>query len=269
MPVDDRETDRMLDTARHYISNGRLLDARRALEIVIERSSESHAASEARRLLAPIYGSEERRAVETQGRQSGQGYVPAAGPSGWRDLPATATGAPQLPGPLNPGQTAGGETSRGQIGSDRSILPRQVLADARLLQSLEQEFRSTIGDRVFFGDASVDLGTKSRLVLRSQAAWLKRHPSLPITIEAHADDHGSRDFNDDLARRRGEAVRARLVEEGVEMEMIAIVVRGREVPIAPCAESACAAQNRRVVTTLGHRPGVQDKPSNVQPRNRR
>jgi peptidoglycan-associated lipoprotein len=113
------------------------------------------------------------------------------------------------------------------------------------------EFQSQVGDRVFFSDASAELGTRGRAALEAQAAWLVRHPSLSVVVEGHADDGGDFDRNLELSQRRADAVGRRLMQMGVVPERIRTVAYGRERRIADCAAADCAAQNRRAVTVIG------------------
>jgi peptidoglycan-associated lipoprotein len=115
---------------------------------------------------------------------------------------------------------------------------------------VEQQFREATGDRVFFAAANSELSTKARAVLAAQAAWLKRRPRLIVTVEAHADEPGSANANLHLSAQRGEIVRSRLVEDGVDPARIVIDARGRDSRIAMCSAPECLAQNSRVVTRL-------------------
>lgn len=128
----------------------------------------------------------------------------------------------------------------------------------RLARTEAEEFRLRAGDRVFFSERSAELGGRARAVLATQAAWLKANPTAPVVIEAHADDAGSAIENLELAQRRGEAVQARLVEEGVTAARIRVAAIGRRAPAASCAEPICAAQNRRVVTLIALRSPLED-----------
>ena len=232
------ETDGLLEDAMADLSRGRLREARRLLELVIEGFPNSPAADEARRLLAPIYAG---------GRDPGPSVgLPApqpAGPSVNQRWGNTANSEAERADPVRPASAPLGQ-------SPDATSERQWQTEVRRVRVLDQEFRANVGDRVFFSEASVELGSRSRVVLAAQAGWLKRYPELTISIEAHADDQGSRQFNDDLARRRAEAVRDRLIEEGVELARIRVHPMGREKPVAACPDAACAAQNRRAVTQL-------------------
>lgn len=238
------EIERLFEDARSDMARGRPLEARRMLEIVIERYPETAGADEARRMLAPIYGAEAEPARPAQrGTDAGPPLPRLTTNSATeneqplpRAIEAIRTGSAPLTAERHSDAAAGSSGS----------------TEVRRARAFEQDFRSSVGDRVFFGDASVELGSKARTVLAAQAAWLKRYPSVPITIEAHADDHGSRDINANLAARRGEAVRARLIEEGLDPGRIRLLSHGRERPVAPCQDPACAAQNRRVITLIGN-----------------
>ncbi len=115
---------------------------------------------------------------------------------------------------------------------------------------ISDEFRATIGDRVFFAPGSNDLSARARTVLNAQAAWLRRNPSVVVTVEGHADDPGTALQNRALAERRAEIVRRRLLEEGVAPERIMTVSLGNDRPVALCREAVCSAQNRRAVSHL-------------------
>jgi peptidoglycan-associated lipoprotein len=113
------------------------------------------------------------------------------------------------------------------------------------------EFQSQVGDRVFFSDASAELGTRGRVALEAQAAWLVRHPKLSVIVEGHADDAGGIAHNQEVSQRRADAVRRRLIQMGVAPERIRVVAHGRERLIAECTDAACTQQNRRAVTVIG------------------
>lgn len=113
------------------------------------------------------------------------------------------------------------------------------------------EFQSEVGDRVFFGEGSAQLGARARAALAAQAAWLARNQAASVIVEGHADDAGAAEHNLEISLRRAEAVRRRLIESGVAPERIHVRAFGRERLIADCAAAACTAQNRRAVTIVG------------------
>jgi peptidoglycan-associated lipoprotein len=120
----------------------------------------------------------------------------------------------------------------------------------RAMGSKVIEFQSQVGDRVFFSDASAELGSRGRVALEAQAAWLARHPDLAIIIEGHADDSDVASHNIEISERRAESVRHRLVQLGIAPDRIRTAAYGRERLVADCHLAACAAQNRRAVTVI-------------------
>lgn len=115
---------------------------------------------------------------------------------------------------------------------------------------LDRRFILEAGDRVFFGLGSADLGARARTVLTTQARWLEARPTIFAVIEGHADEPGSEAENLAVSQKRAEAVRDRLIEEGVGPDRVRAMGLGRSQRLAECDEPECAAQNRRVVTAI-------------------
>ncbi|MEO0761254.1 MAG: peptidoglycan-associated lipoprotein Pal [Pseudomonadota bacterium] len=111
-------------------------------------------------------------------------------------------------------------------------------------------FNTVIGDRVFFITDSAQVDVASQATLIAQAEWLRNNPGLSATIEGHADEQGTREYNLALGARRADAARAYLVSQGVQAGRLQVVSYGKERPIEVCSEEACYAKNRRAVTVL-------------------
>jgi outer membrane protein OmpA-like peptidoglycan-associated protein len=203
---------------------GELRSAQRLLEQLIARYPDTQTAHRARRDLVELYSAEETQLTRAAPVRE-PSYLGAM-PDSQRSLAAPA-GAP-----------VGSETLNGW---------RPVVRNARTLQN---HFRVVAGDRVFFDEGSAELGARALSVLAAQAAWLKRYPHSAVVVEGHADDAGPANENTALSESRAEAVRARLLDRGVEPERIAIRIYGRDRPVAVCGESQCAAQNRRAVSVI-------------------
>jgi peptidoglycan-associated lipoprotein len=124
--------------------------------------------------------------------------------------------------------------------------------------SIQSKLRVEAGDRVFFSPGSADLGSRARTALSAQAQWLMRWHEFEAAIEGHADEPGTEQENVLLSQQRAEAVRQRLIEEGVEPSRLAVVPLGRSVRVATCADTDCRAQNRRAVT-LVFATGTRDR----------
>jgi peptidoglycan-associated lipoprotein len=116
--------------------------------------------------------------------------------------------------------------------------------------SIQSKLRIDAGDRVFFASGSAELGSRARSALAAQAKWLVRWREFEAAIEGHADEPGTEQENIALSEQRAEAVRDRLILEGVEPSRIAVVPLGRSIPVATCADADCRAQNRRAVTLV-------------------
>ena len=113
-----------------------------------------------------------------------------------------------------------------------------------------QDFMQNVGDRVFFDFDRYDLSGEAQSQLQRQAAWLGQYPAVTVTIEGHADERGTREYNLALGERRANSVANYLVALGVDKGRISVISYGKERP--ECAESneGCWAQNRRGLTAI-------------------
>jgi peptidoglycan-associated lipoprotein len=111
-------------------------------------------------------------------------------------------------------------------------------------------FNVTVGDRVFFAFDSSALDPTARDTLIRQAQWLNDNPGVTATIEGHADERGTREYNLALGARRAEAARAFLLSQGVAGNRLQIVSFGKERPVALGSDEQSWAQNRRAVSVV-------------------
>ena len=86
--------------------------------------------------------------------------------------------------------------------------------------------------------------------LQSQAQYLARYPRIRITVEGHADERGTREYNLALGERRANATKNYLVGLGVAANRIATVSYGKERPVALGSNERAWAQNRRAVSVV-------------------
>ena len=114
----------------------------------------------------------------------------------------------------------------------------------------QQDFVVNVGDRVFFETDSTDLTMQSRATLDKQAQWLTTYNRYAFTIEGHADERGTREYNFALGARRSETVRNYLASRGIEPSRMRTISYGKERPVAVCDDISCWSQNRRAVTVL-------------------
>ena len=98
---------------------------------------------------------------------------------------------------------------------------------------------------VFFNLDQSTLRNDARAALAKNAEFLNRWTSTRITIEGHADERGTPEYNLALGERRAAAVRDYLTSLGVAADRIAVVSKGKEAPFCTESNEACWQQNRR------------------------
>jgi peptidoglycan-associated lipoprotein len=114
----------------------------------------------------------------------------------------------------------------------------------------QQDFVVNVGDRVFFETDSSELTEQARATLDKQAQWLNNYSRYAFTIEGHADERGTREYNIALGARRAQTVREYLVSRGIAAQRMRTISYGKERPVAVCDDISCWSQNRRAVTVL-------------------
>jgi peptidoglycan-associated lipoprotein len=118
-----------------------------------------------------------------------------------------------------------------------------------------QEFNQTVGDRVFFDTDQTVLSPSAQRTLDKQAAWLNQYNKYSFTIEGHADERGTREYNFALGSQRAQAVRDYLAAKGVSASRMRTISYGKERPVAVCDDISCWSQNRRAVIVLNGAAG--------------
>ena len=105
-----------------------------------------------------------------------------------------------------------------------------------------------VPDRVFFATNKSVLTTASRDTLRKQAAWMRKNANVTVTIEGHADERGTREYNLALGERRANAVKDYLMTYGVSGGRLSVISYGKERPVNSGSNPLAWSQNRRSVT---------------------
>jgi peptidoglycan-associated lipoprotein len=117
-----------------------------------------------------------------------------------------------------------------------------------------QDFALNAGDRVFFDSDSSELSPTAQATLAKQASWLQQYSRYNFTVEGHADERGTREYNFALGARRADAAKNYLIAKGVAGTRIKTLSYGKERPVAVCNDISCWSQNRRAVTVLAGAP---------------
>ncbi len=119
----------------------------------------------------------------------------------------------------------------------------------------QQDLVTNVGDRVFFDTDKTLVTDEGKATLQRQAAWMKLYPNLTFTLEGHADERGTREYNLALGGRRAAATKDFLVSLGVDGSRINTVSYGKERPVCLESNEDCWAQNRRAVTVVADGAG--------------
>ena len=144
------------------------------------------------------------------------------------------------------GASAGGA---GGAGETKTAAKTKTMAMA-VMPGSQEDLVVNVGDRVFFNFDKFNISTEAGETLELQAAWLKRNASVTVTIQGHADERGTREYNLALGERRANAVKDFLVTLGVNPQRIDTISYGKERPVAIGSTNAAWAQNRRGVTKV-------------------
>ena len=105
-----------------------------------------------------------------------------------------------------------------------------------------------VPDRVFFAYDSYALTSAAQSTLSKQAKWLKANPSVTISVEGHADERGTREYNLALGDRRANAAKDYLMSQGISSNRVTTISYGKERPVKSGSNDTAWAQNRRSVT---------------------
>ena len=156
-----------------------------------------------------------------------------------RQLPALCAGVLMLAGCVN------------DSGSDLKTAAPLTSSDNWTVGPSEPEY-GNVGNTINFDTDSAVLEPDAQRMLDKQAAWLQDFPKHTLTIEGHADERGTREYNLALGDRRATTVLNYLVALGVDKSRLSEVSYGKEKPICPDATDSCWNENRRGVTALNN-----------------
>ena len=115
----------------------------------------------------------------------------------------------------------------------------------------QQDFTVNVGDRLFFDTDSTSIRADAQQTLDRQAQWLAKYPNYAVTVEGHADERGTREYNLALGARRAASTKDYLISRVVPANRLKTISSGKEKPVAVCDDISCWSQNRRAVTVLG------------------
>jgi peptidoglycan-associated lipoprotein len=123
-----------------------------------------------------------------------------------------------------------------------------VKSDVYAGQETVEYLATGVPDRIFFATNKSILTTAARDTLRKQAAWMRKNKSVNVTVEGHADERGTREYNLALGERRANAAKDYLLTYGVSGNRITVISYGKERPVNSASTPVAWSQNRRSVT---------------------
>lgn len=119
------------------------------------------------------------------------------------------------------------------------------------LPALQADLVAKAGsDTIYFGTDEYSLDDSSKATLAAQAQWMIANPNVRASIEGHADERGTREYNQALGERRANAARDFLLSQGVPAARLVVTSWGKERPVALGSNEEAWAQNRRAVTVI-------------------
>jgi peptidoglycan-associated lipoprotein len=141
-----------------------------------------------------------------------------------------------------------GETE--QVATSTSQIDSAGLSADQPQPGSQEELELSVGDRVFFDFDSAVLSPVATETLDRQGAWLRQYPNLVVTVEGHADERGTREYNLAIGDRRATAVRNYLLALNVPPNQILTISYGEERPAEAGNDESAWAANRRAVTVV-------------------
>ncbi len=136
------------------------------------------------------------------------------------------------------------------FGAERNFVEQGALGISPEDAGSTSFFLSDIGQTIYFATNSSELDERARETLRRQAAWLNVNADARVTIEGHADERGTREYNLALGDRRASATRGYLIAVGIDESRIDKTSYGKERPVALGSDPSAWSQNRRTETVI-------------------
>ena len=157
---------------------------------------------------------------------------------------ACSTAPEQSAGSGGTGGAAGATTGAAAAGQASTPPATQLVPGS------QQDLVANVGDRVFFDYDQFTLKPEARRTLDRQAEWMGRYPNVRLSIEGHADERGTREYNLALAERRAKSVKDYLVSKGINASRLTSISYGKERPVALGSNELAWSQNRRGVSVV-------------------
>lgn len=142
-------------------------------------------------------------------------------------------------------------TQAATIPGPMDAMPTQQLPGEAQVGS-QQHFVTAVNGQnvIYFDNDQFNVDSVDAAALQTQAQYLMQYANLVATIEGHADERGTRDYNLALGERRANSAKNYLVGLGVPADRLRTVSYGKERPVAMGSSEQAWSQNRRAVTVI-------------------
>lgn len=147
-------------------------------------------------------------------------------------------------------QPAPAQPKAGAIDTPGTVPPPEPVSSAALAGSQAALVEAAGSDTILFPFDSYGLDERARQILGGQSDWMARNPGVRVSIEGHADERGTREYNLALGERRANAAKNFLAAQGVGADRLSIISYGAERPAVDGSNEEAWAQNRRAVTVV-------------------
>ncbi len=125
-------------------------------------------------------------------------------------------------------------------------------ANGSVTAGSQADLEANVGDRIFFATDSSVVAGEAQSTLERQASWLKQYGDVAVTVEGHADERGTREYNLALGERRADAAKNYLTGLGISPSRITVISYGKERPAVLGHGASSWSQNRRAVTVVAN-----------------
>jgi peptidoglycan-associated lipoprotein len=164
-------------------------------------------------------------------------------------LSACAKKTPPVAKPTTPPPSTGvgsrPPTPPEPVSEPQPVPPEPAAPDTLDSRDIDDINKNSPFQPVFYRYDSSDVDGAGQLVLNANAEILKKYPTWVITIEGHADERGTAEYNLALGERRALAARNYLVSLGIPADRLRTVSYGKEFPFDPGHDESAWAKNRR------------------------
>jgi peptidoglycan-associated lipoprotein len=125
------------------------------------------------------------------------------------------------------------------------VPPEPRIEDPLKVSDIDKINQNSPFQPIFFAYDSSEIDGDGQQTLNSNAGILKKYPEWVITIEGHADERGTAEYNLALGNRRASAARTYLISLGIPADRLRTVSYGKEFPFDPTHNEAGWSKNRR------------------------